>query len=286
MTVVRDERVMLPLWTQHYGAQLGVENLYVIDDNSTDGSTDHLPCDLLHLPPIRDGRFEQTRVQFLAGMVAALGKLYDCVVFTDADEFLVPDPERYDGLRDFLSRRPAETQAVAALGLNVVHAGAEPPLDLSRPVLEQRRLGKFLPVMCKPAVNFVAAPWYAASHGIRAPYRVDPDLWMFHLKFADRCLLREAADRRRALVLADGRCRRTSWHFDGEEMVDLLDEIGAQIGDPESVTEFRAPSGSALEDLVTEERDCGGWRAPKGGQVELMRTRPFARIPERFRQTV
>ena len=66
MTVVRDERVMLPLWTRHYGAQLGVENLYVIDDNSSDGSTDDLPCDLLRLPPIRDGRFEHTRVQFLA----------------------------------------------------------------------------------------------------------------------------------------------------------------------------------------------------------------------------
>ena len=285
MTVVRDERVMLPLWTRHYGAQLGVENLYVIDDNSSDGSTDDLPCDLLHLPPIRHGRFEHTRVQFLAGMAAALGKLYDCVVFTDADEFLVADPERYDGLRHFVSSQPTGTQAVAGLGLNVVHAGAEPELDLGRPVLDQRRLAKFLPVMCKPSVNFVAAPWYAASHGLKAPYRVDPGLWMFHLKFADRSLLREAADRRRALVLADGRCRRTSWHFDGEEMVDLLDEIGAQVGDPAGVGEFRAPSGSALEGLVTEERDSG-WRAPKGGQVELMRAQPFARIPARFRGTV
>lgn len=282
ITVVRDERAMLPLWTGYYGAQLGFENLYVIDDSSKDGSTDDLPCDVLRIPPVRGGKFESTRMRFLAGMAKSLGQLYDCVVFCDADEFLVPDPERYDGLRDFISAQPEDATAVAALGLNIVHvAGAEQPLDLGRPVIGQRQLAKFLPVMCKPAVNFVAAPWYAASHGIKTPYRVDPDLWMFHLKFADRGLLREAADRRRSLVLEDGRSRMTSWQLAGEEMVALLDEVTTGVDDPPSLAEFRPPSGAELENLVTQDGK-GGWRAPKGGQVELMRSQPLVRVPERF----
>ena len=45
---------MLPLWVNYYGGQFGAENLYVVDDNSEDGSTDDLPCDVLHIPPIRE----------------------------------------------------------------------------------------------------------------------------------------------------------------------------------------------------------------------------------------
>ncbi|MEO5652825.1 MAG: glycosyltransferase family 2 protein, partial [Marmoricola sp.] len=53
ITFCRDEGRMLPLWIKYYGAQFGVENLYVVDDNSEDGSTDDLPCDVLRIPPIR-----------------------------------------------------------------------------------------------------------------------------------------------------------------------------------------------------------------------------------------
>ena len=36
-----------------------------------------------------------------------------------------------------------------SLGFNVVHdVGSEPPLDLTQPPLGQRRLAKFLPLMC------------------------------------------------------------------------------------------------------------------------------------------
>ena len=39
VTMVRDEATFLPLWLNHYGAAFGPENLFVIDDGSTDGST-------------------------------------------------------------------------------------------------------------------------------------------------------------------------------------------------------------------------------------------------------
>ena len=46
--------------------------------------------------------------------------------------------------------------AVGSLGFNVVHhVGVEPPLDLSQPLLGQRQLAKFLPLMCKPAIKWV-----------------------------------------------------------------------------------------------------------------------------------
>ena len=282
LTFCRDEGAMLPLWVQFYGDQFGTENLYVVDDNSEDGSTDDLPCDVLRIPPIRGGKFESTRMGFIAGLSRSLLELYDAVVFCDADEFHVPDPDRYSGLRDFIEQQDPDVRAIGALGLNVVHAaGVEEPLDLSQPLLGQRQLAKFLPLMCKPAIKFVPAPWYAASHGIRAPYAVDPDLWMFHLKFADRELLRSAADLRQAAVHADGRSRNTSWRRGGGEMVDLLDEITSGVTDVAAVQEFRPPDGRRLARLVAQDGEKR-WRAPKGSQVELMRSRPLVRIPERF----
>ncbi len=70
ITFCRDEGRMLPLWVRYYGGQLGLENLYVVDDNSEDGSTDDLPCDVLHIPPIRGGKFDSTRM----AMVGNLGR--------------------------------------------------------------------------------------------------------------------------------------------------------------------------------------------------------------------
>ena len=284
MTFCRDEGRMLPLWVRYYGDQLGVENLYVIDDNSEDGSTDDLPCDVLRIPPIRGGKFESTRMGFLAGLGSALHTVYDCVIFCDVDEFIVPDPERHDGLRAFLAdreQRPDTPGALGVLGLNVVHAvDSEPPLDLAQPVLGQRHLAKFLPVMCKPSVSFAAAPWWAASHGIRTPYRVDPDLWMFHLKFGDRDHLQAIADHRLRMVEADGRSRDTQWRQGGDTLVELLERItaGADIA---QVPEFVPPSGERLDGLVLEESP-GNFRAPKGGQMKLMENRPLVRIPQRF----
>ena len=281
ITFCRDEGQMLPLWIRYYGGQFGVENLYVVDDSSQDGSTDGLACNVLHLPPIRGGKFESTRMKFLAGMAASLRTLYDCVVFTDADEFVVPDPARHAGLRDFIARREGSADAIAALGLNVVHAvGTEPPLDLSEPILGQRMLAKFVPVMCKPSVNFAGAPWFAASHGIRAAYAVDPDLWMFHLKYADRDLLRAAADLRMQMVAMDGRSRETQWGEGSERLVALLEQITAGV-DTAALPEFAPPSGRELADLVTQ-AGPQRFRAPKGGQLQLMESQPLVRIPDRF----
>jgi Glycosyl transferase family 2 len=280
ITFCRDEGRMLPLWVRYYGGQFGVENLYVVDDSSQDGSTDDLACNVLHIPSIRGGKFESTRMRFLAGMAASLRTLYDCVVFTDADEFVVPDPARHSGLKDFIDRQGVDRAAVAALGLNVLHAtGTEPPLDLGSPVLGQRTLAKFVPVMCKPSVNFAGAPWFAASHGIQAPYAVDPDLWMFHLKYADRDLLREAADHRLRMVAMDGRSRETQWGEGSDRLVGLLDRITES--ETTDVPEFRPPAGKALAGLVTQ-AGPHRFRAPKGGQMQLMESQPLVRIPDRL----
>ena len=280
ITFCRDEGRMLPLWIKYYGGQFGNANLYVVDDNSEDGSTDDLPCDVLHIPPIRGGKFNSTRMAMVGNLGRSLLELYDVVMFCDTDEFIVPDPDRYAGLKEYIEAQTG-VNAVGSLGFNVVHnVGSEPPLDLTRPLLGQRRLAKFLPLMCKPAIKWVPEHWSAGTHGVRTPYAVDPDLWMFHMKFGDRDHLQEAADHRLRMVEADGRSRDTQWRQGGDTLVDLLERI-TEGADPSQIPDFVPPSGKRLGELVVEDPP-GNWRAPRGSQMTLMEKRQLVRIPERF----
>lgn len=278
LTVARDESEMLPRWVRYYGEQVGHENLVVVDDNTRDGSTDDLPCTVLRIPGFPPDRFEGRRIKLVSGLAQGLLNSWDVVVFTDVDEFLVPDPARHDGLVSYLHSRRDRT-VMAPLALNVLHdARTEPALEPGRPVLGQRAFAKFMPVMCKPAVKRVPAPWRFASHGIDVPYAVDPELFMVHLKFADTDQLRRVAEARHQLALADGRGINATWQHSGDAMAGMLSGFVGDV-DPASVREFDARSVK-LRRLVAERE--GAWRAVGGGQVALMTAQPLVRVPERL----
>lgn len=276
ITMARDEGVLLRRWVEHHGRQVGVENVLVFDDNSADGSTDDLPCTVHHLPELPGGRsFEQTRMDLLNGAAEGLLAVYDYVVFADADEFLVPDPARYTGLPDLLADR-GRPEVVGVTALDVVHVPGEAPLDLDRPVLEQRTFAKFAPVMCKPAVKRVPVPWVRGSHGIGAPYAADPALFMVHLKFADRGRLEEIAARRYDVHLRDGRAPKSGWARPADDVLGILD-TGLRGFDADATEEF-VPTADLLDGVV-ERRDEAVYRTRPGG----MRTQPVVRVPERLR---
>ena len=282
LTMVRDERVMLPRWIAHYGRECGADNLFVIDDNTTDGSTDGLPGSVIRIPSWGDKHFETTRMKLVSSIAAGLLEAYDAVLFADADEFLVADPERYDGLVDLVAAR-AEVDVLAAQALNVVHdAGREGALDPDQPVLGQRQWAKFIPLMCKPAIKRTPAPWVAGSHGTTIPFEIDPDLYMFHLKFAEREHLRATGDHRKALADAEGRAAETAWQFAGDDLVELLDEVVRDV-DPAAVEPYKTRK-KVLADIVRQ-GDGGNYRAHGRRQFNAMRGQPMVSVPERFHGT-
>lgn len=279
ITMVRDERVMLPRWISHYGRECGVDNLFVIDDNTTDGSTDGLPCSVIRIPSWGDKHFENTRMRMVSNIAAGLLEAYDAVLFADADEFLVADPKRHDGLVDLVTKR-AGVEVLAAQGLNILHdASREGSLDPDRPVLGQRQWAKFIPLMCKPAIKRTPAPWVAGSHGTTVPFEIEHDLYMFHLKFAEREHLRSIGDHRKSLVEAEGRAAETAWQFAGDDLVELLDEV-VRATDPAAVEPYR-PRKRVLGDIIRQ-GDGGNYRAHGRRQFNAMRGQPTVQVPERF----
>jgi hypothetical protein len=286
MTMVRDEAAMLPRWIGHYGRHVGVENLIVLDDNSVDGSTDDLPCTVYRLPPPPwDRGWGKTRAQLVNGLAAGLLACNDVVIFTDADEFLLPDPRRYDDLRHYLTAR-ADRDVIAPVALEVMHmTRLEPPLDPYRPVLDQRRFVKYSPVMCKPLVKRVRRPWTPAFHAIQAPFEVDPELFMFHLKFADEAVLEQTAEHRRAVHEVEGRGHRLSfWPWGAEKLKGRLATwTGSADGD--AVVPLFDSAELNVDGLVRKKSN-GFWAVAGPRQVKGLRKSPLLELPQHFRRAL
>lgn len=278
-TMARDEAELLPHWVAYYGGQLGRDHLVVLDDGSDDGSTDDLPCSVLRLPPLAADRdWTTTRLELVNSMAGALLAYYDVAVFTDVDEFLVPDPDRYDGLLHYVSANP-HRQVIAPLAVNMLHdADSEAPLDLQRPLLSQRRLVKFAPGMCKPLVKRTGAKWTKGFHGISAPFEIDPGLLMLHMKYCDVGRVQRASQHRNAWRQEGRGGARTSWAVAPDELTALLRSWVASDG--ADVKELD-PAEVDLTQVIRHSKD--GVSRSRGGQLTAMEEQPLRRLPDRFR---
>ncbi len=282
MTMVRDESEMLPRWVDYYGRELGLGSLIVLDDNSVDGSTDDLPCTLYRLPPEPwKQRWAKTRARMVNGMAGALLACNDVVVFTDVDEFLVADPGKYAGLRDYLAHR-SDVPIIAPLALEVMHhVGSEPPLDPCRPLLQQRRYVKFAPGMCKPLVKRVPVPWEPAFHAIHAPFAVDPDLLLLHLKWSDEPTLSRVAELRHRVREEEGRgSPRSFWAKRPDQLRRKLASWTSPAGESDPVPVLDVEEVGAR--AVVSKRANGTWR-PRGNQTTALDKTPLRVLPERYR---
>lgn len=183
ITFTYNESVNLPIWIRHYGANFGEENLFVADRGSDDGSLQAIgAANLLRLPRNQFDEFEKT--SFISHFHRSLLNFYDYVIITDCDELLVPDPQKYPSLRDYVEA--CSLDYVNCVGLELLHIiNAELPIDLTKPMLSQRRYANFRSVSCKPLMSRIPVTWLPGFHCCNHPPRFDPDLYMIHTKLMD-----------------------------------------------------------------------------------------------------
>lgn len=196
ITIVHNESVFLPIWLGYYSRFFAGEDIYVLDNETTDGSTDGPGFQRI---PVEQGHVDHSwMVRTVEAVQHDLMDSYELSVVTDVDEIIAPVPS-LGTLGDYLDRFDEEW--VNCLGYELIHMrDAEPPLDLSRPILDQRRFWFFNGAYDKAAIATVPMSWRPGFHG-RSDYafRPDPDLRLIHLHRMDYdiCLDRHRVRERR-----------------------------------------------------------------------------------------
>jgi hypothetical protein len=187
LTIARNEPVFLPIWLRYYSQFFAAGDMYVLDHNTTDGSTDG--GGFVRIPL----RHEDVDMAWMVSTVERhqreLLESYDVVLVVDVDEIVAPAPP-LGTLGDYLARFDEEW--VNCIGYEVLHQRAsEPAIDPARPLLEQRSTWFASTAYDKPAIASAPMSWRPGFHG-RLDYHFngDPDLRMIHLHRLDYELCR------------------------------------------------------------------------------------------------
>jgi len=199
--MVYNEPVMLPLWAQYYSKNFGAAACYVVDHGSTDSCTAGLGVNVVRIP--RSAMNNEKRARFLSNFCSSLLEWYDSVIYTDCDEFLVPDPVIYASLDDYCQR--TQNLVTTAIGLDVQHLpDLEAPFSAEIPVLRQRRWVRFNFALCKPLLTRVPINWTQGFHSSDQPTAFDR-LFLFHLHNFDLDITLQRLAKTRAMPWEDAR---------------------------------------------------------------------------------
>jgi hypothetical protein len=190
-TVAREETFFLNVWCNYYCSQFGAENCYVIKDVALDLSIQRAVDEHsgLNVIDISGGDFgDPGRIKPLVmSKQKMLLDSYECVLFSEADEYIVPDNCSLKCYcQEFLDSNDSFRRSV---GWGVVHqVDFEPVLDLSRDclILENRSSMWQMPRYDKTLLSKVPLTWSAGFHHVweqgdrRMDIKRDPALKLFH----------------------------------------------------------------------------------------------------------
>jgi len=190
LTIVHNEPVFLPIWLGYYSRFFDPDDIYVLDHDTTDGST--VRDGFVRIPVSHESIDHTWMVRTIEQHQRELLEDYDVVLVTDVDEIVAPRPE-CGTLADYLDALLDE-EFVTCFGYELIHmVDREGPFDPSRAVLDQRGYWFHNGMYSKPAVTMEPSRWLPGFHAREdGRMELDPDLCLIHLHRMDYeiCLAR------------------------------------------------------------------------------------------------
>lgn len=189
LTMVRNDEFYLRKWVAYYGAELGMENLYVY----LDGKDQEIPdwCSGVNVEavdkiPGQVVEAEKGRLDFLSARAADLLKVYDLVIGVDADEFLIVDPKLGLSLSEYLDKADIKV-SMSGLGVDVgQHTGEEGDIRTDDTFLNQRHYARLSTRYTKPCVIAKPVRWGRGFHRIKGHnFHIGKGLYLFHFGYFD-----------------------------------------------------------------------------------------------------
>lgn len=196
VTMAYNETVLLPIWLRHYERQVGLEHCYIIDHGSDDASTKNIRANIIRLP--RTPMDEDARAAAVRDFCSALFLGYNRVLYTDADELVVPDPNVSPTLK-YCAATQNLPRVLTLFGVDVVHVAEEAQIDLSVPISHQRQFARPISTLCKPTLIAGRIDWMHGFHCIIGHHRPSfGDIFLFHIAHCDIDILYERQKKRNA----------------------------------------------------------------------------------------
>ena len=181
------EYFFIPYWQKYYGTLFGYENLYAIGDLQNDSSMKLFEREVnkINYAPEVQANFGE-HVEIILSLQKQMLEHYDVVIFAEADQFFVPDPDLYLNLNDYLYRNTQDYIKVS--GWNVRQKlEEESPYDPNFRILAQRKYWFKDPwpedkqtIIRKPVVSYSPGFHTCVPNVLR-----DPNLYNIHLQKFD-----------------------------------------------------------------------------------------------------
>lgn len=192
----KNDEKFLNLWYRYYSRFFLDRDIYIIDNESTDGSIEkfrlkHIQVNVstVKTPYVYDeGVLTQAVIDKQFELFTHLN--YDVVVYTDIDEFIIPDPSRWKDLRNYIEKIMEEREHIGTHGYEIYQDKNEPSLNFdSNQILNQRNWWCECDFYKKPLITRIPVEWGWGFHdfGIesREWVRADYHLYLFHLQKID-----------------------------------------------------------------------------------------------------
>ena len=143
---------------------------------------------------------DQKRARFLSEFCSSLLHWYDAVIYTDSDEIMIADPDRFSSLVDLCEK--TQFDVVTSIGFNVYDQMDGDSLNLLGGLLRQRPWVRFAIPMCKPLLTKKAIRWAPGFHDSDHSLNFD-GLFLFHLRYFDKPILLSKLSKTRSMAWAN-----------------------------------------------------------------------------------
>ena len=182
-TIVKDEKFFLPIWLKHYKKYFSNEDIYILDHQSSDGSTENLDVNVQVVT--NQVTFDH---HWLLSVVKyyqrELLKKYEAVLFVEVDEIVysIENPLS-ETIEEFIK---SGLEYVTCNGHEVYHRfDVEPSLIDGENILANRNWWFYSNAYDKTLLSKVPIQWYTGFHQESQPKYRKADLYLLHLHRLD-----------------------------------------------------------------------------------------------------
>jgi hypothetical protein len=183
-TIVKNEYYFLPIWLKYYKKYFADQDIYVLDHQSNDGSTDNLTVN--HIPVVNEMAFDHNwLVETIENFQVSLLEKYESVIFAESDELLYSPDMPLNILIEHFLNDPSKKH-ITCLGHEMIQdLEKESPLEIGGEIFKNRNYWFKYPDYDKTLISKVPLKWVWGFHYAK---NIDRDFsYNLHLMHLHRC---------------------------------------------------------------------------------------------------